>query len=282
MRVGVIGSGYVGLVTGACLAHLNHDVICVDNNSKKINTLRKGHLPIYEPGLQEIIKASVRRRKLKFSTQIRDAVEQSEILFICVSTPPKDDGNADLSHVESVAREIARHLKSYRLVVEKSTVPVETGQWIHRTIRSITADETLFDVASNPEFLREGSAVHDFLHPDRIVIGAASKKAESLMRQLYEPLKSRILVTDLKSAELIKHASNSFLATKISFINAVARICDAAGADVEKVALGMGLDPRIGRSFLKAGVAFGGFCFPKDLSSFLHLSEKLGQRFVDI
>lgn len=279
MNIGIIGSGYVGLVTGACFAHMGHRVICVDNNLKKIQSLKKGKCPIYEPGLEEIIIDNVRRKRLFFSTNIDSAVNKCEVLFICVNTPPKDNGDADLSYVENVSQSIARNLKKYRLIVEKSTVPVQTGEWIYKTIKEIQPDETLFDVASNPEFLREGSAVHDLLNPDRIILGVNNARAEKYLREVYASFKDKIVVTDLKSAELIKHASNSFLATKISFINAVARICDAAGADVEQVAKGMGLDPRIGHSFLRAGIGFGGFCFPKDLSAFLRMSEKLGERF---
>ncbi|MBI3313335.1 MAG: UDP-glucose/GDP-mannose dehydrogenase family protein [Candidatus Omnitrophica bacterium] len=276
MKIAIIGSGYVGLVTGACFAHLGHRVICVDNDLKKVAMLKKGQVPIYEPGLEEMIQENVAAKRLVFGSSIPQAVRQSEILFICVNTPPKENGEADLSFVETVSKEIAQHLKEYRLIVEKSTVPVQTGEWIEKTIRSHQSRRSLFDVASNPEFLREGSAIRDFLKPDRVVIGVSSAKAEKMLRKLYEPLKAPILVTDIKSAEIIKHAANSFLATKISFINVVARICDVVGADVEKVAQGMGLDPRIGHSFLKAGIGFGGFCFPKDLSAFLHRAEKLG------
>lgn len=279
MKIGIIGSGYVGLVTGACFAHIGHSVLCVDNDRQKIACLKKKQVPIYEPGLEEIIRKTTTKGRLRFSSSIAQAVRQCEVLFICVNTPPKDNGEADLSFVENVSREIAVNLKDYRLVVEKSTVPVQTGQWIDRTIRVNQPKSSLYDVASNPEFLREGTAVQDFLKPDRIVLGVSSAKAEKILRRLYEPLKAPILVTDIKSAEIIKHASNSFLATKISFINMVARICDVVGADVEKVSLGMGLDPRIGPSFLKAGIGFGGFCFPKDLSAFLRMAEKLGVNF---
>ncbi len=279
MKIGIIGAGYVGLVTGTCFAHLGHNVICVDKDARKLALLKKKKSPIYEPGLPEMLKANMDMGRLKFTASIAQAVSQSEVLFICVNTPPKENGEADLSYVENVAREIARHLKEYRLVVEKSTVPVETGSRLDQTIRENQKHHTLFDVASNPEFLREGSAVQDFLKPDRVVIGVANAKSEKILRKLYEPLKAPIVVTDIKSAELIKHASNSFLASKISFINVVAKVCDAVGADVEKVAQGMGLDPRIGASFLKAGIGFGGFCFPKDLAAFVHMAEKLGINF---
>ena len=280
MKIGIIGSGYVGLVTGACFAHLGHEVVCVDNDLKKIATLQKGKVPIYEPGLLEMLRQNVREKRLSFSSSIVQAVRRSEVLFICVNTPPKENGEADLSFIENVSREIARHLKEYRLIVEKSTVPVQTGEWIDKTMREYhPQSSSLFDVASNPEFLREGSAIHDFLEPDRVILGVESPRAEKILRKLYEPLKAPILVTDIKSAEIIKHASNSFLASKITFINVVARVCDAVGADIEQVAKGMGLDPRIGPSFLKAGIGFGGFCFPKDLAAFLAMARKLGVHF---
>jgi len=279
MKIGIIGSGYVGLVTGACLAHLGHTVTCVDQDIEKVRTLQNGKLPFYEPGLSEMVLENVAARRLHFTADISRIVNRCEVLFICVNTPSRDNGEADLRFVEKVAKQIATHLRKYCLVVEKSTVPVETGEWVQRTIKRNVQSGVHFDVASNPEFLREGSAIHDFLQPDRIVIGVSSVRAEALLRKLYSPLKAPIIATDIKSAELIKHAANSFLATKISFANSLSRVCDAVGADVEKVALGMGLDPRIGTQFLKAGIGFGGSCFPKDLSAFLHISEQLGVRF---
>ncbi len=279
MKIGIIGAGYVGLVTGTCFSHMGHEVLCIDNDLKKIAMLKKGKSPIYEPGLEEMLHENIRKKRLKFSSSIDDAVRTCEVIFICVNTPPKENGEADLSYVEGVSRDIAKRLKSYRLIVEKSTVPVQTGMWISKTIKSIQPKRSLFDVASNPEFLREGSAVHDILNPDRIILGVDSPKAEKILRKLYEPFKAPVLVTDLKSSELIKHASNSFLATKIAFINQVARVCDACGANVEMVAKGMGLDPRIGPSFLKASIGFGGFCFPKDLAAFHSMSDKLGAPF---
>ncbi|MFA5159135.1 MAG: UDP-glucose/GDP-mannose dehydrogenase family protein [Candidatus Omnitrophota bacterium] len=279
MKIGIIGSGYVGLVTGACLAHLGHTVTCVDQDKAKIRTLTNGKIPFYEPGLMEMVLENVAAKRLFFTTDISRIVNHCEVLFICVNTPPKSNGEADLSFVETVAKQIATHLRQYCLIVEKSTVPVETGEWVQQTIKRHIKKDMHFDVASNPEFLREGSAIRDFLQPDRIVIGVSSDRAEKIFRMLYSPLKAPMIVTDIKSAELIKHAANSFLATKISFTNAVSRICDAVGADIEKVALGMGLDVRIGKQFLKAGVGFGGSCFPKDVSAFLHISEKLGARF---
>lgn len=279
MKIAVIGAGYVGLVTAACLADLGNDVICNDIDKNKISKLNRGIVPIYEPGLDDLIKRSRKEKRISFTTGLKSAVEDSEIIFIAVGTPPKENGEADLTHIEAVARDIARHMKGYHLVVEKSTTPVETGMWIKRTLEAYARKGVKFDVASNPEFLREGSAIEDFMHPDRIVIGVESKKARDMLTELYGPLGAEIIVTNINSAEIIKHASNSFLATKISFINAIANICEKAGADVEEVAHGMGLDKRIGRSFLNAGIGFGGFCFPKDIEAFIHISEKLGYNF---
>jgi UDPglucose 6-dehydrogenase len=287
MKIAIIGSGYVGLVSGVCLANIGHNVICVDNNPEKIKTLKKGRLPIYEPGLLELMKANVAKKRLSFTGSIGEATKNSQVIFLAVPTPPKPNGDADLTYVENVARQIAQNMDSYKLIVEKSTVPAETGKKIRRTIhlnlapQYKSANKILldFDVASNPEFLKEGSAVHDFMNPDRIVIGVESKKAEQLLREIYKPLKPKILVTNIASAEMIKHASNSFLAAKVSFINAVAQVCDRVGADVLKVAEGMGLDKRIGRQFLDAGVGYGGSCFPKDVDAFIRVSEKSGYEF---
>lgn len=279
MKIGIIGSGYVGLVTGACLAHLGHTVVCVDQDEAKIRTLKKGKVPFYEPGLLEMVRENVAASRLSFTSEIARVVNYCETLFICVNTPPRPQGDCDLRFVGKVAKQIATHLRSYCLIVDKSTVPVETGEWVRRTIQQHIKKNVRFDVASNPEFLREGSAIHDFLQPDRIVVGVASGRAEKIFRALYSSLKAPMIVTDIKSAELIKHAANSFLAMKISFANAVSRVCDVVGADIEKVTLGMGLDPRIGKQFLKAGVGFGGSCFPKDVKAFLHISGKLGVRF---
>ncbi len=287
MKIAIVGAGYVGLVTGVCLGHIGHRVICVDNDVKKIAKLRKGLVPIYEPGLEPILKRLLKQKKLTFTPSIKEATQAADVIFIAVGTPSKKNGEADLTYVENVAREIAVNMNSYKLIVEKSTVPTATGQKIERTIRlnlpqkfrkgtNATLD---FDVASNPEFLREGSAVEDFMNPDRIVIGVQSKKAEELLKEVYAPLKATMVVTDINSAEMIKHASNSFLATKISFINAVSRICDLVGADIQKVAEGMGYDKRIGRSFLNAGLGYGGSCFPKDVDAFIRLSEKMGYDF---
>lgn len=275
----VVGCGYVGLVTGACLSEIGHRVICVDNDPRKITALHKGQIPIYEPGLDVLVAKNVKRKRLSFSDKLGDAVSRSNVVFIAVGTPPHADGSADLTYIEGVAREIALNLKNYTVIAEKSTVPVETGEQVERTISRFNRKKVPFDVVSNPEFLREGTAIDDFLHPDRIVVGVKSKRAEKVMSEVYGPLKARILITDLKSAELIKHASNSFLATKISFMNSVSRVCELVGADATQVAEGMGLDPRIGRAFLHAGIGFGGFCLPKDLEAFHYISRKVGYEF---
>ncbi|MFH1779292.1 MAG: UDP-glucose/GDP-mannose dehydrogenase family protein [Candidatus Omnitrophota bacterium] len=276
MRIGVVGAGYVGLVTAACLADLGNDIVCNDIDKDKISKLKRGTVPFYEPGLEELVKRNQKEKRLTFTSSLKEAVKNSEVIFIAVGTPPKKNGEADLTYVENVAREIARFMTSYRLIVEKSTVPVETGMWIKHTLQHYARKKVKFDVASNPEFLREGSAINDFMHPDRIVIGVESKKAKDILLELYKPLNAPIIVTDIKSAEIIKHASNSFLATKISFINAIANLCGKVGADVEEVAKGMGLDKRIGKDFLNAGIGFGGFCLPKDIEAFIRISEKLG------
>lgn len=260
MKIAVIGTGYVGLTTGTCLSELGNDVFCVDIVKEKIDLLNTGKIPIYEPGLKELVQKNRREGRLKFTTRIEEAIKTAEIIFICVGTPPRPNGEADLSYVENVARTIAEHMHSYKVIVDKSTVPVQTGEKVAETIMENIPKEVEFDVVSNPEFLREGSAVHDTFNPDRIVIGTCSQKAANIMKELYKPLKAPVIVTDIRSAEIIKHASNSFLATKISFINSVANICERAGADIESVAEGMGYDKRIGKSFLSAGIGYGGFC----------------------
>lgn len=279
MDIAIVGTGYVGLVTGACFAQLGNRVICVDNDEKKIKRLKRMDIPIYEPGLEEMVRDNVRGRRLFFSSSIKEAVDSSQVIFITVGTPSRESGEADLSGVEKVARNIAKYMRSYRLIVEKSTVPVETGKWVEHTVGLNNKRKVKFDIASNPEFLREGQAISDFMRPDRVVIGVESKRAESILRDLYEPLDCPIIVTDIKSAEIIKHASNSFLAAKISFINAVSQVCDRVGADVVKVAEGMGLDRRIGRSFLDAGAGYGGSCFPKDVQAFINIAQKIGYDF---
>lgn len=279
MNIAIVGSGYVGLVSGACFAELGNRVICVDNDKKKIAGIKKGMIPIYEPGLEELIARNLKKKRLKFISDIKEAVAGCEVIFIAVGTPSLPNGEADLTGIENVARNIARNMKDYRLVVEKSTVPVETGEWVRHTIQAHLKEKVQFDVASNPEFLREGRAIEDFMHPDRIVVGVSSEKARKLLTDIYKPLNAPLVTTDIKSAELIKHASNSFLATKISFINAISRICEKTGADVSEVAFGMGLDKRISRSFLDAGLGYGGSCFPKDVDAFIKISEKLGYDF---
>jgi len=279
MNISIIGSGYVGLVTGSCFAELGNRVICADNDSKKIEGLKKGIIPIYEPGLKELVMSNMKKKRLRFSSSVKEAVLESEVIFIAVGTPSLENGEADLTYIENVARNIAQNLNGYRLIVEKSTVPVETGKWVKQTIATYIKRKVKFDIASNPEFLREGQAISDFMHPDRIVIGVESKAARDILVNLYSPLKAPLVITDIKSAELIKHASNSFLATKISFINAISRICEKVGADVVEVAVGLGLDKRIGPSFLNAGLGYGGSCFPKDLDAFVTISEKLGYDF---
>lgn len=279
MNISIIGSGYVGLVSGACFAELGNRVVCADNDAEKIAGFKKGIVPIYEPGLEELIKLNVDKKRLRFTPNIKDAVKCSEIIFIAVGTPPLHNGEADLAGIENVARNIALNMDGYRLIVEKSTVPVETGEWVKRTVQTYVKTRVKFDVASNPEFLREGQAINDFMHPDRIVIGVETKKAKDILMNLYKPLNAAVVVTDIKSAELIKHASNSFLAVKISFINAVSRICEKAGADITEVARGMGLDKRIGSAFLNAGIGYGGSCFPKDLDAFITISQKIGYDF---
>ena len=279
MNISVVGAGHVGLVTGACFSDLGHSVVMVDNDAARIANLKRGVMPYYEPGLEELVVRGVRERRLTFTTSLKDGVASSTVIFIAVGTPQKATGEADLAYVEHVARSIAQHVPGYRLVVEKSTVPVQTGKWIQHTIKTYLKKKRPFDVASNPEFLREGTAIQDFMKPDRVVLGVESQRAKELLVSLYKPLGAPIVITDINSAELIKHASNSFLSMKISFINAIAQICERAGADVQQVAEGMGLDPRIGRSFLNAGVGFGGFCFPKDLEAFIKISEQLGYEF---
>ena len=280
MDICIIGSGYVGLVSGACFAEVGHNVVCVDNDPRKIEKLQRGEIPIYEPGLEDLVHRHVSSNRLRFTGSIEDGVDHSEIVFIAVPTPPQADGSVDLSYIERVAREIAVVLKpgQYRVVVDKSTVPVKTGEKVDATIRRYNRNAE-FDVVSNPEFLREGCAVPDLMNPDRIVIGSASQRATDLMKRVYEPFNAPILVTDVNSAELIKHAANSFLSLKISYINAVSAICEASGADVEKVADGIGMDKRIGRNFLNAGLGYGGSCFPKDVKAFIAIADELGVPF---
>ncbi|MBN1941213.1 MAG: UDP-glucose/GDP-mannose dehydrogenase family protein [Candidatus Diapherotrites archaeon] len=278
-NVAVLGTGYVGLVSGTCFAEIGNTVYCVDIDKEKIDILNSGKLPIYEPGLDALVKKNVDAGRLFFTTDFDDAVKKSDIIFICVGTPPRENGEADLSYVENAARRIAEVSTTPKIVVEKSTVPVETGARIRQVLEQYNPHNVKFSVVSNPEFLREGTAVEDFLKPDRVVIGTDDLEARRQLQELYAPLNCKILFTDIKSSEIIKHASNSFLATKISFINAVANICEKTGADIEMVAEGMGLDRRIGRNFLNAGLGYGGFCFPKDVDAFINISRKIGYDF---
>lgn len=279
MKLTIIGTGYVGLVTGTCFAEVGHHVICVDNDTRKVELLQAGGIPIYEPGLEALVKQNVAAGRLSFTTSIAAGVAESEVIFIAVPTPPQPDGSVDMSFIEKVAREIAGALTSYKIVVDKSTVPVKTGDKVAETIERYSKAKVEFDVVSNPEFLREGFAVEDLMKPDRIVVGVRSPRPVRAMQAVYAPFNAPIIVTDINSAELIKHASNSFLALKISYINAVSAICEATGANVQQVANGMGLDARIGRRFLNAGLGFGGSCFPKDLSAFIKISEQVGYDF---
>ncbi len=282
MRITVVGGGYVGLVTGACFSHLGNEVLVVEKVPEKVKMLKEGKSPIYEPGLEDLIREGLEKGTLGFTADIEEGVAFSEVIFICVGTPSLPDGSADLSQVEEVARLTARFMDSYRLLVEKSTVPVNTHQLVKKTVQRYLKSEIPFDVASNPEFLREGSAVMDFLNPDRIVVGVESERARRIMEEVYRPFTEKgvpLLITDPATAELIKHASNSFLAMKISFINMIADLCEKTGADVKLVAEGMGYDRRIGREFLNAGIGYGGSCFPKDVRAFIRIAEEYGVDF---
>jgi len=272
MKITVIGTGYVGLVQTACLADLGNEVWGIDIDKKKIEGLKKGIIPIYEPGLEEIVKRNYQQR-LFFDTNLAPAVKKTEIIFIAVGTPPKDDGQADLTHVEKAAEEIAKNMNGYKLIVNKSTVPIGTGDMVEKIIKKYYKGK--FDVASNPEFLREGSAVSDFMEPDRIVVGNANWKVKDILSKLSHPLNCPILYTDIKTAEMIKYASNSMLATQISFINSLANICERVGANVDGVAKGMKLDKRIGKyAFLSAGIGYGGSCFPKDVKALIQIARR--------
>jgi UDPglucose 6-dehydrogenase len=279
MKLTIIGTGYVGLVTGTCFAEVGHTVICVDNDAAKVKMLQAGGIPIYEPGLEELVKKNVADGRLSFTSSTAEGVQNSDVIFIAVPTPPLADGGVDLSFIERVARDIAGAMTSYKIIVDKSTVPVKTGEKVAETIKRYCKSKVEFDVVSNPEFLREGFAVEDLMHPDRVVIGVTSQRPVAAMKEVYTPFKAPIIVTDINSAELIKHASNSFLALKISYINAVSVVCEATGANVQEVANGMGMDERIGRRFLNAGIGFGGSCFPKDLSAFIAISQHVGYDF---
>ena len=299
MKVCVIGTGYVGLVTGVCLAEIGHNVICVDKDESKINMLLNGKMPIYEPGLDKLVEKNVKKKNLVFSKDVESAIKSQDIIFICVGTPPLPDGSADLQQVEEVAKVIGNNLNDYKIIVNKSTVPIGSGDWVSMIINDNTNNsqiksDTTFDVVSNPEFLREGTAISDTFFPDRIVLGSSSKSAIGTMKKLYEPVISQkfdlmdisfdpknsrsipIVETDLVSAEMIKYAANSFLATKISYINEIANICEKAGADVNMIAYGIGLDSRIGTKFLNAGIGWGGSCFPKDVLALTKIAAEYG------
>jgi UDPglucose 6-dehydrogenase len=298
LNLSVIGCGYVGLVTGACLAEAGHDVICTDIDSDRIDRLNAGKVPIYEHHLDKVLADARKAGKISYTADVGEAIRNSDAIFICVGTPPKENGDADLSAIDNVARQIATEARSSKLVIEKSTVPARTGLELRRALNAYSQDSSLsFRVVSNPEFLREGTAVEDFLHPDRIVVGVEDESSAAQMREIYRPIlernfrcpvhdgacpassKALLLVTTINSAELIKHASNSFLALKISYANVIADLCEKIGADVEEVTHAMGLDPRIGGQFLRAGLGFGGFCFPKDLQAFVHLAGTVGVDF---
>ncbi|HUI50783.1 MAG TPA: UDP-glucose/GDP-mannose dehydrogenase family protein [Terriglobales bacterium] len=298
MRLTVIGCGYVGLVTGACLAAAGHEVFCTDIDENRIAQLNAGKVPIYEEHLDEVLQRAVKEKKISYTANTGEAIRAGEVIFICVGTPPKETGEADLSAIDHVARQIAIEARTPKLVVEKSTVPALTGVQLQKALAAYSPDGVIkFQVASNPEFLREGTAVGDFFHPDRIVVGVEDEKSAATLREVYRPILEKkfhcpihagkcstgtageLLVTTISSAELIKHASNSFLALKISYANVIADLCERIGADVEEVTHAMGLDPRIGTQFLKAGLGFGGFCFPKDIQAFIHLSAAVGVEF---
>jgi UDPglucose 6-dehydrogenase len=279
MHISVIGTGYVGLVTGACFAEFGVTVTCMDNDARRIEKLEKGEVPFYEPGITELVAKGLKENRLSFTTDIGKAVDQALVIFIAVGTPPKVDGSADLSFVEEVGRGIARNMNGYKVIVTKSTVPVGTGEKLREVIKATNKGGFRFDIVSNPEFLREGSAIEDFMRPNRVVIGADSEQAVAIMKNLYRPLyllETPFVITDIHTSEMIKYASNAFLATKISFINEIANICERVGADVQMVAKGMGLDHRIGSKFLHAGPGFGGSCFPKDLAALVQTGDRVG------
>ncbi|MDZ7305926.1 MAG: UDP-glucose/GDP-mannose dehydrogenase family protein [candidate division KSB1 bacterium] len=282
MHICMIGTGYVGLVTGTCFAEFGNEVVCVDNDQAKIARLQAGEMPIYEPGLETLVAQNVRAGRLSFTTDLKRAVENALVIFIAVGTPAAEDGSADLRYVETVARDIARYMNGYKVIVNKSTVPVGAGKWIKKVIQEHQPAPIHFSVVSNPEFLREGSAIEDFMRPNRVVIGAEDSEAMAIMKDLYSPLyliETPIVMTNLASAELTKYAANAFLATKVSFINEVATICERVGADVHDVAKGMGLDNRIGTKFLHAGPGYGGSCFPKDTRALLAIAQQHDYRF---
>ena len=277
MNIAVIGSGYVGLITGTCFAEFGLNVTCVDNDKNKIRTLKKGQVPFYEPGLENLLQKNIKAKRMHFTNDLAEAVRSSLVIFIAVGTPPKDDGSAEMKFVEGVAKEIAQNINSYKVIVTKSTVPVGTGEKIDKIIKKNLSEILDFDVVSNPEFLREGAGIEDFMRPNRVIIGTSSTQATAIMKDLYSPLyliEAPIVITDVKTAELIKYASNAFLATKISFINEIANLCERVGADIQTVSKGMGLDRRIGSKFLHAGPGYGGSCFPKDTQALSNIGKK--------
>ncbi|HEV7746198.1 MAG TPA: UDP-glucose/GDP-mannose dehydrogenase family protein [Pyrinomonadaceae bacterium] len=280
MHIAVIGTGYVGLVTGACFAEFGVDVTCVDIDSAKIARLTAGEMPIYEPGLEQLVTKNTQSNRLRFTTDLKDAVEQALVIFLAVGTPPKDDGSPDLSFVETAARSIADHMNGYKVIVTKSTVPIGTGEYLRKLIREQLKSDLNFGIVSNPEFLREGAAINDFMRPDRVVIGSRDEEAVAIMRDLYRPLyliEAPFVVTSLEAAELTKYAANAFLATKISFINEIANLCESIGCDVHDVARAIGMDRRIGSKFLHPGPGFGGSCFPKDTQALASVARDFGR-----
>ncbi len=274
MKIAVIGSGYVGTVTGTCLAEMGHQVICADVKEGRMKNLQAGNSHFFEEALEPMIRGNLEEGRLNFTTDIPQAVKDSEIIFLCIGTPLLSSGKPDLNTLSLAVKSIASGMDGYRLIVERSTLPIKTGQWLQSLLRAQVPDGIDFDIAAVPQFLREGHAVHDFMHPDRIVIGAENKRAIDLIVELYRPLNAPLLITDINSAELIKHAANAFLATKISFINSIAQVCEKTGADISSVACGLGMDPRIGRDYLSAGIGYGGIFFPKDINSLLNIAEE--------
>jgi UDPglucose 6-dehydrogenase len=281
VHISVIGTGYVGLVTGACFAEFGLTVTCMDSDSKRIGKLEKGEVPFYEPGITELVAKGIRDNRLAFTTDISKAVDEALVIFIAVGTPSRSDGSADLSYVEEVGRGIAKHMTGYKVIATKSTVPVGTGEKLREAIKASQKQPVRFDIVSNPEFLREGSAIEDFLRPNRVIIGADSAEAVAIMKNLYRPLyliETPFVITDIPTAEMIKYASNAFLATKVSFINEIANLCEKVGADVQVVSKGMGLDHRIGSKFLHPGPGFGGSCFPKDVAALIQTGDRAGSK----
>lgn len=282
MKITVVGAGYVGLVTAVCLAELGNEVLCLEKDLSKLENIKSGNLPIYEPGIKKLFKRNLEKNVLDFTDNVKKAIEFSQVIFVCVGTPQNKNGKADLSQVEEISWQIANNLNEYKLIIEKSTVPINTHEWIKKTINRYITKKITFDVASNPEFLREGSAIHDFMNPDRIIVGVESKRAEKIFKKLYSPFTEKgftLLITTPSAAEMIKHVSNSFLAMKISYINMIADLCEKVDVDINVVANGIGYDDRIGEKFLNAGIGYGGSCFPKDVQAFIKIAEDYGLEF---